>query len=63
MATYKQIIELQAETAKALKQIDKFVAAAEKKVAKLEQKIGKQENILGRGGGRAGGCLAGWRVG
>ena len=53
MATYKQIIELQAETAKALKQIDKFVAAAEKKVAKLEQKIGKQENILGRGGGRA----------
>ena len=53
MATYKQIIELQAETAKALKQIDKFVAAAEKKVAKLEQKIGRQENILGRGGGRA----------
>lgn len=53
MATYKQIIELQAETAKALKQIDKFVAAAEKKVAKLEQKIGKQENILGRGGGKS----------
>ena len=53
MATYKQIIELQAQTAKALKQIDRFVSAAEKKVQRLEEKIGKQQNILGRGGGRS----------
>lgn len=36
MATYKQIIELQAKTAKAAKAIDRFVRQAEQKIAGLE---------------------------